>query len=489
MAEEFKALAVDLGASNGRAVLGTLSAQNTVSFEDIRRFPNRMEERDGALRWDFDALLAEVRGAIDDCIASGRDLRSIGIDTWGVDYALFNEDGSLVEQPVAYRDHRTDGVMVRFLGEAMSAEEVYGISGIQFMPINTIYQLAADVLSGAERLKKAHRLLMMSDAFAFALSGKQVAEYTIASTSQMLDAKTRRWSEEIVERMGLRRDLLPDVVEPGTKMGAYKAEGAEIEVVVPAGHDTAAAVAAVPSEGDRPWAYISSGTWTLVGVEGSEPLLSGDAREFGLTNEGGVEGTLRQLKNVTGLWLIQECMRIWQDSGRELEIQRVCELAAEAPENGTLIDPDHPYFLSPDDMVQAIAEYCRSTGQEVPEDVGRAARCIFESLALKTRFVLDEIARITGTAPQVVHMVGGGTKNTLLCRMTADACGRLVIAGPAEATATGNLLMQAMAAGRVESLAEIREIVRGSFALARYEPSGDAYWDKRYERFRGLLGR
>jgi rhamnulokinase len=488
MKRAFRALAVDIGASNGRAILGELAADGRLSMREVRRFPNAMKEVEGSLRWDFDGLAGEVKAAVRDAAASGAKPASVGIDTWGVDYVLFDREGRVVEQPFAYRDRRTDGMMERFLRDAMPPSDVYAVTGIQFMQINTLYQLYSEVVSGSERLRRADALLMTPDALAFTLSGERRAEYTIASTSQMLDAMARGWSERIVEAMGLERRLLPEVVEPGTRAGAFRTEGGdEVAVVMPAGHDTAAAVAAVPAGEGRPWAYVSSGTWSLVGVETRAPVLTEDARHAGVTNEGGVEGTYRLLSNVMGLWLVQECQRMWAKGGREVGIEEVVKAAREAPSEGPLVDPDDGAFLSPPDMIEAIAEYCRRTGQTPPEDVGAAARSVFESLALKTAVVLDRIAGLTGAKPEVVHVVGGGSRNELLCRMTADAAGVPVVAGPAEATATGNLLLQAVAAGELGSLADLRAVVRKSFSPVRYEPSGAAEWDALRERFRVLV--
>jgi rhamnulokinase len=500
MAEDFQALAIDIGASNGRAVLGRLTAEGRLTLSEVRRFPNAFEEHKGALRWDFDRLSEEVVWSIEDSWDQGLKPNSVGIDTWGVDYVLVTEDGSLVEEPIAYRDRRTEGVMERFFREVMSPQEIYAITGIQFMPINTLYQLASDIFSGSDRLERAHKLLLMADAFAFRLAGSMVSEYTIASTTQMLDARRRNWSEEIVSRLGLRRELLPEIVPPGTKVGTYKSPGKptrEIEVVLSAGHDTAAAVAAVPAKPDAPWAYVSCGTWILVGVEMKTPLLTDEARQAGITNEGGLEGTYRLLKNINGLWLLQECMRMWERRGNSVSIEQVCEAAAGAPQDGPLIDPDHPSFLSPEDMTKAINLFCQNTGQVAPEGVGSTARTIFESLALKTRVVLKKIAGLTEKVPQavssrpgsrlVIHLVGGGSRNGVLCQMMASATGCVLVAGPAEATAIGNLLTQAIARGRLRSLAQAREVVQSSFTLAQYEPHDARYWRKRYECFRELL--
>jgi len=494
---DFLALAVDIGASNGRAVLGRLSPHGKLTLREVHRFANSCVERECVFRWDFDGLSKEVVKSIEKCWKLGFRPASVGVDTWGVDYVLMAEDGSLVDEPIAYRDRRTEGVMERFFREVMSPEEIYAITGIQFMPINTVYQLAADIFSGSDRLRQAHKILLMPDAFAFRLAASMPAcrqagfsEYTIASTTQMLDARRRSWSEEIVSRLGLRRELLPEIVSPGTKVGTYKSPGKparEIEVVLPAAHDTAAAVAAVPAKPDTSWAYVSCGTWILVGVELKTPLLTDEARQAGITNEGGLEGTYRLLTNINGLWLIQECMRMWERRGKALSIQQVCEAAESAPPDGSLIDPDRPSFLSPEDMTEAIRLLCQKTGQRAPEGVGQTARCIFESLALKTRVVLEKIAGLVGEEPQVIHLVGGGSKNAHFCRMTASATNRVLVAGPAEATAVGNLLTQAMAAGRLGSLAQGREVVRESFTLVQYEPSDANYWRKRYERFQEVL--
>ncbi len=484
----FSAIAVDVGASNGRAVLGSLSADGVLLLRDVRRFRNGMHEDDGTLRWDFERLQSEIAGAVDDCFASGAKPASIGIDTWGVDYALVDRNRALIDKPFAYRDHRTDGLVERFAEEVMPDDELFRITGNHPSQINTLYQLYAEILSGTERLARADKLLMMPDALACSLSGRAVAEYTIASTSHLMDSRSRTWSDELIGRLGLRRELLPEIVDPGTKTGAYRTPSRKrINVVLPAGHDTASAVAAVPATGDEPWAFVSSGTWSVIGVEVAEPVLGEEAREAGVTNEGSLDGRYRCLSNVIGLWLIQECMRVWAQDGSPVEIESVCRDAGRAPVHGPLIDPDHPSFLAPSNMPQAIGDYCRSTGQPAPGGVGVTARCVFESLALKSRVVIERIAGLTGVEPKVIHMVGGGSRNTALCRMTADATGIPVVAGPAEATAAGNLLIQARTAGKIRTLADIREVSRNSFDLTRYEPSGDAYWRSRYERFRELV--
>ncbi|MBN1808647.1 MAG: rhamnulokinase [Planctomycetes bacterium] len=488
MAEDFRALAVDLGASNGRALLGTISGDGVLALEEVRRFPNGFVDVAGSLKWDYERLRGEVKAAVDEALASDRPPQTVGIDTWGVDYVLVDERGAAIEQPFSYRDGRTRGAMERFFREIMPAEEIYAASGIQFMEFNTLFQLACEVWSGAERLDRAHKMLMMPDALACMLCGSMRSEYTVASTTQMLDASTRDWSPRLVESLGLDVRLLPEIVEPGTRVGTYVSDAGELEVVAPAAHDTGAAVAAVPAENGRPWAYISSGTWALVGVEITEPVLTDAARLAGLTNEGGVEGTFRLLTNVMGLWLIQECLRIWKKDDPALDIVEVCRRAGEAPAGGALVDPDNERFFAPENMPEEIAGYCRDSGQQAPGNIGAVARCVFESLALKSRMVFERIASVIGQMPETLHVVGGGARNTLLCRLTAEACGIPVVAGPAEATASGNIITQAMGLGRIGSLAEGREIVRRSFAPERYDPAGGDEWRKMYERFRELVG-
>lgn len=488
MADSFEALAIDIGASNGRAVLGSLSSDGALSLHEVRRFANGMSTVGDTLRWDFDRLRAEIEGALNDCAHAGLKPVSVGINTWGVDYALTSKDGGFVDQPYAYRDKRNPPAMERFFKEIMSQEDLYAITGIQIMPFNTVYQLAAELFAGGERLRKADKILLAPDAFAFALCGKAVAEYTIASTTQMLDAATRDWSPTVLDKLGLSRELLPDVVEPGTRIGTCAfGEGGRIDVVAPDGHDTAAAVAAVPVQGTEDWAYVSSGTWSLVGVETTTPFVSGTALAADVTNEGGVCNTYRLLSNVVGMWPIQECMRLASASGTPLDIRDVCRDAAAAPDGGALIDPDHESFLAPDNMIEAITTRCVQTSQKAPQGMGELARCVFESLALKTRVVVERIGALVGTDPKVIHIVGGGSRNELLCQLTADALDRVVVAGPAEGTATGNFLMQAMSAGRIKDLAVLRSIVRDNTQLVRYEPSGGDSLRKRYDRFREIV--
>ncbi len=491
MGDDFQALGVDLGASSGRVLLGTLSDDDRLEVKDIRRFPNGMVRREGRQYWEFDRLLGEVRAGIGDALKAGARPQSLSVDTWGVDYVLYGSDGRPLGQPHAYRDPRTDGMMEKVFDEVISAEEIYSITGIQFLQFNTVYQLAAEVFAESENLEKAERLLLMPDAFTYELCGARIAEATMVSTTQMMDARTRKWSDEIIGRLGVPRELFPDITEPGTVVGTYRPEApgaGELDVIACAGHDTGSAVAAVPASGDVPWAYVSSGTWALVGLETREPLLSEEARCVGVTNEGGVDATYRLLKNVTGLWLLQECMRIWDDRGEGMGIEEVCAAATEAPEGGPLVDPDDDSFVAPADMPAAIDAFCSRTGQTPPGSKANMARCIFESLALKTAYTLQRIAGLAGVAPQVLHMVGGGTRNRMLCGMTAEAAGMPVVAGPAEATALGNLLVQAMAVGRIGSLDDLRRVVRESVEPVRYEPSGSEYWAKRLDRMRELMG-
>ena len=495
MADPFTALAIDCGATSGRAVLGTLDANDKLSLEEIHRWPNAIVTTAGEMHWEFARLAGEIESAIDRCWQAGHAPQSMAIDTWGVDYLLVDVNGRPLGEPVAYRDGRTEGVRERVWQEIIPDAEIFAVTGIQSIFINTLYQLAADVFANKERLQQAHALLMMPNALAVHLGARPCAEYTIASTTQLLDARQRDWSRTLAEKIGIPAKILPEVVAPTSRIGTYEGRGngndtgnagRSLAIVAGASHDTAAAVAAIPAETGKPWAYISSGTWLLVGVESKEPCLTEDARRARLTNEGGVEETYRLLTNVTGLWLIEEAIRMWREGGQEVDIVEVCGQAADAPGDGPLIDPNDESFNSPDNMLDAIAAFCRRTGQSPPEGVGAMARCIFESLGLKTAAVLDTIARITGTRPEVLHLVGGGSKNELLCQMTADAFGAPLIAGPAECTSTGNLLIQALAAGRVKDLAELRAIVRANSNLTTYTPAGDPYWSKRKEQLARL---
>ncbi|MFO7733430.1 MAG: rhamnulokinase family protein, partial [Candidatus Aminicenantes bacterium] len=438
------------------------------------------------------ALLEEVKAAMRDAAALfPRGLAGMGVDTWGVDFGLLGHDGSLVGLPFCYRDRRNLGAMEEFF-KLVPPPVLYEATGVQFMPFNTLFQIYAMVRERSPELDAAADLLFMPDLFNFLLTGRKAAEATIASTSQMLDPRSRSWIPGLFQAMGLSKRLLQPVIEPGTMLGPLSA-GMAVEtglsgvpVIATASHDTAAAVAAVPAEGDR-WAYVSSGTWSLVGTEESAPIMTPEALEFNFTNEGGVGGTTRFLKNVTGLWLAQGCRRAWEKDG-PVSYEELARAAAEAPSFQTIIDPDSPDFLNPPDMPEAIRGFCRNTGQLPPGSRAAMVRSILESLALKCRLIIDRLRVIRGRAVEAVHIIGGGSRNDLLCRFTAEATGLRVLAGPAEATAVGNILVQAMALGLVTSPSGIRDIVRGSFAIRCYEPAGTPGWEDAYGRSLEILG-
>jgi rhamnulokinase len=483
-------LAFDLGAESGRAVLGMLDGQKLTTHE-VRRFPNTPLPLAGHIHWNVYALFDEMKAAMRDAAAAvGARPDSLGVDTWGVDFGLLAKDGRLLGLPFCYRDHRNAGAMEDYL-KLVPPEELYGATGIQFMPFNTLFQIYAMVRERSPLLDAAADLLFMPDLFNFLLTGRKAAEFTIASTSQGLDPRTKDWIPGLFQAMGLSKKILQDIVEPGTVLGPLTEEVAaatglrHVPVVATASHDTAAAVAAVPAEG-RNWAYISSGTWSLVGVEESSPVISERSRQANFTNEGGVGGTVRFLKNVSGLWLVQCCRKAWSAEG-PVTYEDLSRAAAEAPPFEALVDPDDPGFLNPPDMPEAIAAYCRRTGQRVPGTRAALIRSLLESLALKYRQVIAELRRVLGHPIERIHVIGGGSRNELLCQLTADATGLPVVAGPAEATAIGNILVQAMAMGRLSSPAEIRTIIRHSFDLRTYRPAGSgAVWDAAAARFKDI---
>lgn len=470
-------LAIDLGAGSGRVMLGRFDGER-LSIQELHRFRNPAVRVGGSLHWDVLGLFHDIQ----DGLRSGAASRpaTVGVDTWGVDFALVDREGELVGNPFHYRDARTEGKMAEAFG-LVSREEIFERTGLQFMEINSLYQLYS--MKGSRALESAATLLMMPDLFHFWLTGERVCEFTDATTSQFFDPRRRSWARGILERLGLPTGLLADVVEPGTDLGALRQEVARecglapMRVVAPGSHDTASAVAAVPASG-RDWAYLSSGTWSLLGVEESAPHVTERVLEKNFTNEGGVSRTTRLLKNICGMWLLEECRREWARDGVAPEYGQLAAAAEASEPFRSLFDVDDPAFIAPGDMSIRIREACRRGGQPVPATTGQIARAIFESLALKYRSVLSDLASITGRSPTVLHIVGGGSRNRLLCQYAADACGIPVVAGPVEATAVGNALMQGVATGRIASLPEGREIVRRSFRLEHYEPdlASSAAW-------------
>jgi rhamnulokinase len=483
--KDMSLLAFDLGAGSGRALLGTLTAER-LSVKEISRFRNDMVELRGRLYWNVVHLFKEVLSGLS-AYGSGESssLESIGVDAWGVDFALLGADGSLLGLPVCYRDRRTEGAIEGFL-ERLPRKRVYELTGLQFLPLNTLFQLFAMVRDESPLLEVATDLLFMPDLINYLLTGEKKNELTVASTSQLYDPRRREWAGEIFEALGIQPAIMQDIVEPGTAIGtldervAASTGAPAVPVVATASHDTAAAVAAVPAEG-RDWAYISSGTWSLMGVESEAPIITDDALALNFTNEAGIGGTSRVLKNIAGLWLLEQCRKAWERE-RPCTHEELINMAG-ASSFDSFIDPDHGSFLNPTDMPEAIRSFCRNRRQGEPNDAGDFARCIFASLALKYRLVLDQVRRIYSPPINRIHIIGGGARNRLLCQLTADATGLPVLAGPAEATAIGNILVQAMGLGRIRSHWELREIVRASFRVAHYEPRSTPEWDSRYDRF------
>jgi rhamnulokinase len=480
-------LACDLGAESGRLMLGTL-ADGKIVLEELHRFPNGPVKTSGALHWNIDALLAELKNGLKKAAAKNLPITSISTDSWGVDYVLYDERG-LIMQPVwCYRDSRTAGG-VENASDKMDWPAIYSETGIQFMAINTIYQLAAET---SERLANAKLLLLIGDAFNYFCSGVARNEVSNASTTQLYNPQAQTWSKKIFSALKLREDLFAPICASGTKLGPMKKNLAtevglpQIEVIASCSHDTGAAVAAVPASGEN-WAYLSSGTWSLMGVELPAPVINEKGRALGFTNEIGFGNSVRLLKNIVGLWIVQECRRQWAKEGNKYDFAALEQLSAAAPPFVSLINPDDPRFLSPDNMPKKIVEFCAETGQPAPANHGAFMRCIYESLALFYRVTLRRIERFTGRKIERLHIVGGGSKDATLNQYAASAMKIPVLAGPTECTALGNILIQAIALGHLPSHAAAREVVRNSFELKTFAPQDSAQWDAAAVRFEKLL--
>jgi rhamnulokinase len=475
-------LAFDLGAESGRAILGRLHG-GTLELDEIRRFPNGPIRQNGSLYWDILRLWSEMRQALED--ASEVPLASVAVDGWGVDYALIGERGNLLENPYHYRDVRNEGMMESVF-ERVSRERIYSVTGIQFLQINTLFQFYAACLLTPKVVDAAHALVTVPDLLNYWLGGRLCSEYTVATTTQFVDARSRTWATRLLSEIGLPTRVLMEIVQPGTVIGALRADvspaHAGTPVVAPACHDTGSAVASVCAGGAT--AFISSGTWSLLGTETDAPVITAKARDLNFTNEGGVCGTIRLLKNISGLWLLQSCRRSWEKEGRPADYDALLSAAADDRlAFASLVDPDHHSFLNPTSMPAQIAAYCRNTSQPEPSGPPAFARTILESLALKYRVVLEQLEELTGRRVEQIRIVGGGSRNRLLNQFTADATGRTVVAGPVEATALGNIALQLLATGAVRSLAEARAIVDRSFPTERYAPVATDRWDAQYRRF------
>jgi rhamnulokinase len=485
-------VAFDLGAESGRAILGTLDASR-LALEERHRFANPTGKILGHLHWNLLQQWEELKTGLRKA-GSGVDapLSGIGVDTWGVDYGLVSKSGEVLGNPFMYRDARTDGVMEQTF-KRVPRERIFDATGIQFMQLNSLFQLIAQKNSGSPTLDCAETLLFMPDLFNYLFTGRRVSEFSIATTSQMYDPRQRRWATALLDELGLPTRILPEIVPSGTTLGTLKQDVADecgvrpMPVIAPGCHDTASAVAAVPVTDDRDdWCYISSGTWSLMGVELDHPLINDKSLKYNYTNEGGVGGSIRFLKNIMGLWLVQECRRQFASEGKAYDYAHLAQMAGEAKPHIAVVDPDHQPFLSPGQMPSKIREFCRTTGQSAPSSPGEFVRVCLESLALTYRATLEGLEDVLGRRIATIHVVGGGSRNELLNQMTADACGRAVIAGPVEATAIGNVLVQAMAIGRMKSLSDARRIVAESFEVKRYEPRDLATWENAYARYREI---
>ena len=492
--EKKRVLAFDFGASSGRAMLGTYE-NGQIQLKEVHRFSNDPVIVNGTMYWDVLRLFHEIKqGILKAKHAGGFD--SIGIDTWGVDFGLLDEDGYLLENPVHYRDNRTEGMLEESF-KRIPKERFYEITGNQFMEINTAFQLLSLKIHRPEVLKRAKKMLFMPDLLNFLLTGEQKTEYSIASTSQLLDAKKGTWSKEVIDALGLPGEIFTEIVPCGTKVGTLSPAICEelgvdpVDVIAVAGHDTQSALVAVPAETDD-FIFISCGTWSLFGTELEQPLINEKSEKYNITNEGGYGKKASFLKNIIGLWLIQESRRQWIREGEELgfgELEVMAKSVLESAPSAypSLIDPDAPEFVPAGNRPKRIREYCKRTGQTVPESKGEIVRCINESLAFKYRMNLEEIQDCTGKTYDCIHMVGGGTQSKLLCQLTANACNCRVVAGPVEATVMGNVALQLMACGELHGLKEVRNMLKQSPDIAVYEPHTTEETEKAYQRFKAMV--
>lgn len=481
-------LAFDYGASSGRAIVGKYNGKH-LKLKEVHRFSNDPVYLGGSLYWDFLRLYFEMLQGIKKASSEGN-LASIGIDTWGVDFGLLDANGKLLSNPLHYRDSSTEGVMEEAFG-IVPKGEIYKRTGIQFLEFNTLYQLMAMKKNNNSAYEKATALLFIPDLFKYFLTGEKSTEFTVASTSQMLNIESSLWDNELLQSLGVRTDILTDIILPGTIGGKILPEIASrlgipaLPVVAVAGHDTASAVASIPDITGH--AYLSSGTWSLLGVESDNPIVNDAAYIRNLTNEGGFGHTVRLLKNIMGLWIYQECRREWIAAGDDISFDELEDAALSCTPFLSFIDPDDYEFYRPGSMPDKIRAYLTGTDQPVPDSKPGMVRCILESLALKYRMVLEELEQITECQLPVLHIVGGGCKNRLLSQYTANSTGRTVVTGPTEATATGNIIVQMLAIGEIKNLSEGRTIVKESFPSLVYEPENAGLWDAAYERFKKLV--
>ena len=496
MANDKVYLGVDLGASSGRVLAGLFDGSR-LRLEDVHRFENGGVHVGDTMYWNILALWQNIVDCLRSAVSQYNDrVASVGVDTWGVDFGLLGSDDRLLATPVCYRDARTVGIFDKAFA-VVPREEIFAETGLQFMEFNTLYQLFALKLQNSPTLSSASSFLMIPDLINWMLTGEKANERTNATTTQFYNPNTGDWARSLLDRFEIPTSMLGRIVDPGAKLGTLQRGVADatglgdVSVVVPGTHDTASAVMAVPAagaaSGQPDWCYISSGTWSLMGVEVPRPIINGKCSQLNFTNEGGVGGTTRVLKNIAGLWLVQECRRIWKEQGQDYSWSELVRLAQQAPPLESFIEPDHPDFVAPKDMPAAIRDFCQRTGQPVPASEGAVIRTAMESLTLRYRMVLSWLEELTEGTIKTIHIVGGGTQNRELCQMTADSCGRRVLAGPVEATAIGNVMMQAVAAGDVRDIEQARDVVKNSFDVIEYHPQRTHAWDEAYGRFENLL--
>ena len=477
-------IAIDLGATSGRVILATTS-QGTIQMEEIHRFPDTIIQMQGHFYWDLPAIYQSVLKGLSIVAERGIAIEAIGIDTWGVDFACFGKDGAMLRLPYCYRDPHTVGAPEEFF-KRMSRKELYNKTGIQIMNFNSVFQFDTLRRNNCSALEAADKILFIPDALAYLLSGEMVTEYTIASTAQMINPRTKQWDEDILKLLNLKAENFGRMIMPGEKIGTLTEEvqrltglGA-VPVVAVASHDTGSAVAAVPAV-DEKYAYLSSGTWSLMGIESLEPIISEESFALNFTNEGGIEGTIRVLKNICGMWLLERCRAEWPE---DLGYGEIIVQANEAEAFRSLINPDAEGFANPESMTKAIAEYCCKTSQPVPQSVGEFARCIFESLALRYRQVVEMLRTLSPLAIERLYVIGGGAKNDTLNQFTANALQMPVETGSSESTALGNVMMQAKWAGVVDSIGQMRQMIRESLKDSKhYEPQQSDVWGAAYEKF------
>ncbi len=492
MGKTYKFLAFDFGASSGRAMLAKFDGKK-ITLEEKHRFSNDPVTMNGGFYWDVMRLFHEIKQGILACANSGdKDIDCIGIDTWGVDYGLLDKNDKLLSNPYHYRDTRTDGMYDEAF-KRVPKEEIFNSTGIAFNWFNTLFQLLSAKLSGDVALENTKTLLFMPDLLNFLLTGEKRCEYTIASTSQMFDSRTHTWATDLLKKLDLPTDIFAPMIYPGEQVGVLLPEIAEelgvrqIPVIAAASHDTGSAVASVPVVDNEDFIYISSGTWSLMGVELKEPNVTPDALKYNFTNEGGVNKTIRFLKNIMGLWLIQESRRQWKREGEELSFNDLEQQANAAKPFESFIDPDYPAFQTPGNMPKRIREFCKKTGQKVPETKGEIIRCIAQSLAFKYRETVEGMEDVTGNKYSVINIVGGGIKDKMICQFTANATKRTVWAGPVEATSIGNVVVQGIGLGAIKDIKEGRQIVKNSFDISTYEPQDSDAWDKAYENWKEIV--